>query len=88
MILYNYIDYLGAYRLYDSDHPDQNIAILNAEDLALVLLEDPDGDKYGGETNEDFRAFMRRLMEKDRTARDYTKIKGLWYENHAKARKK
>lgn len=61
--LYTYIDYLGAYRIWDPKHPEQTVAYLDAEDLAMVLLEDPDGEKYGGETEEDTRAFMRRLRE-------------------------
>ena len=81
MYIYQYIDHLGLYRIFDPNHPEQTVAYLDAADLALVLLEDPDGDRYSPDTTTDIRIFMQHLRETDPTARNHHLMTYLWSEN-------
>lgn len=75
---YTYIEHLDLYRIWDPQHPEQTVAYLDAKDLALVLLEDPEGDVYeeDPEETEETRRFMDQLRRRDRTAMCY---RGLSY---------
>ena len=88
MYIYQYIDHLGLYRIFDPDHPEQTVAYLDAADLALVLLEDPDGDRYSPDTTVETREFMRHLCKTDPTARDHRLMTYLWSENRKEGRRK
>lgn len=88
MYIYQYIDHLGLYRIFDPDHPEQTVAYLDAADLALVLLEDPDGDRYSPDTTVETREFMRHLCKTDPTARNHCLMTYLWSENRKEGRRK
>lgn len=88
MYIYEYIDHLGLYRIFDPDHPEQTVAYLDAADLALVLLEDPDGDRYSADTTVETRDFMNHLRKTDPTARNHHLMTYLWSENRKEGRRR
>lgn len=60
MILYQLTKY--GYRVFDSERPEDTIAILDEVDMACVLMGDPAGSRKYSE--EETREFMHREHER------------------------
>ena len=64
MIVYDFIEYMNAYRVSDTEHPEQTIAYLTDTDMAHVLMGDV--ETLDGSDEEETRELLHKEIIRKR----------------------
>lgn len=64
MIVYDFIEHMDAYRVSDTEHPEQTIAYLTDTDMAHVLMGDV--ETLDGESEDETRELLHKEITRQR----------------------